>query len=266
MRGMATRPLHPVLLALAVIAATTSTNAPADESAAPDSGAPAAVIARALPAGVRAVPPVFTGDGCTTGQTNDLDAEAGIFGAERTQTPCLPGESGREGDLTGFAFVVNGCLDGGIGEIALCFATAPIGDTFYLFVWRSVGGLPNDACGLAAYGARQVLQTEFPSFSVYDICDRQVPIADGERVFVGVVYRVVAQIFGPHWFMARNAEDGFADLGYINQTGADGDWVDMNTLGLGIGNRWGVIMTNLTTCAPAPVEETSWGAVKALLW
>lgn len=223
------------------------------------------LVVRPLAAAAPTPLPAAPRDGCVTGQTNDLDAQAGIEAEARVQSPCLPGRPGAEGDLTGFAFVLTGCGDGGIGEISLCFGTAQLETPFYLFVWRSVGGLPADACGLAAYGALQRVQDEFPFFSVYDLCAARVPIAEGERIFVGVVYRNVVEILGPDWFLARNAEDGFADLGYVNMSGKPGVWADMAGLDLGLGNRWGVFMTILSECGGLAVEDSSWGAVKALL-
>lgn len=229
--------------------------------------APAAprLIAHPLAAPARPPLPAATGDGCVTGQTNDLDGQAGIEGEARVQSPCLPGQPGAEGDLTGFAFVLTGCGDGGIGEIDLCFGTAQLETPFYLFVWRSVGGLPADACGLAAYGALQLVQDEFPFFSVYDICDAHVPVAEGERIFIGAVYRNVVEILGADWFLARNVADGFADQGYVNISGKPGVWTDMAGLDLGLGNRWGVFITIRSECGGLAVEDSSWGAVKALL-
>jgi hypothetical protein len=65
--------------------------------------------------------------------------------------------------------------------------------------------------------------------------------------------------------MARNIADGHADRGYVNLSGKPGGWVDMAGLDQGLGNRWGVFMTNLPECGELAVEESSWGAVKALL-
>lgn len=210
-------------------------------------------------------PPVFVREGgCTTGQTNNINAQAGIDGPERLQNPCRPGfPSGSPDDLTGFAFVLHGCMNGGIGEIALLFQIADIGDEFFLFVWRDFGGLPNDACGLAPFGALEFVKTKGPFFSIYDICDFAVPIADDERIFVGVIYRHISEVFGADWFFGRNDTPGFTDRAYVNLSGNQGDWEDLAVHGLD--NRWGIVMTNLSTCGPLAVEQTSWGAVKAIL-
>jgi hypothetical protein len=210
-------------------------------------------------------PPVFVRQGgCTAGQTNSINGQAGIDGPFRLQNPCRPTfPGGNPNELTGFAFVLHGCMNGGIGEIALHFATAEAGDEFFLYVWRDLGGVPNDACGLAAFGALEFVKSEGPFFSIYDICDFGVPIADDERIFVGVIYRVVTKVFGPDWFFGRNTTPGFPDHAYVNLSGQQGDWEDL--AGLGLDNRWGVVMTNLSTCGPLPVEPSSWGAVKALL-
>jgi hypothetical protein len=202
--------------------------------------------------------------GCTTGQTNNIDGQLGIDGPFRLQNPCRPTfPGGNPDELTGFAFVLNGCRNGGIGEVALFFATANPGDEFFLFVWRDFGGLPNDACGLAAFGALEFVKTEGPFFSIYDLCDFAIPIADDERIFIGVVYRAILEVFGADWYFGRNTTPGFSDRGYVNLSGTQGTWQDLNALGFG--NRWGVVMTNLSTCGPLPVEPTTWGAVKALL-
>lgn len=207
------------------------------------------------------IPPQFAG-GCTTGQTNNLNGQAGIDGPEQFQSPCLPGSPEGIDDLIGFAFVLRGCMDGGIGDVALNFRIADIGDPFYLFIWRDLGGLPNDACGLAAYGAIHYVQVDDVLFSVYNICNAAVPIADGERFFVGVVYHRITELFGPDWFIGRNVTPGFPDRAYINLSGQHGDWMDLHNIGLG--NRWGIIMNILTDCGPVSVEPSSWGAVKAL--
>jgi hypothetical protein len=257
------------LIALLLVAIAGPLGAGSQASPTGAAGAPAAapprLVARALPRSTAPVSPATPRTGCITGQTNDLDGEAGIEDAFRVQSPCLPGQPGTEGDLTGFAFVLSGCADGGIGEIDLCFGTAELEDEFYLFVWRSVGGLPNDACGLAAYGTLQHVQDEFPLFAIYDICAAHVPIAEGERIFIGVIYRYVSELFGADWFLARNVADGYADHGYVNLSGKPGVWVDMAGLNQGLGNRWGVFMTNVSECGGLAVEESSWGAVKALL-
>ena len=209
-------------------------------------------------------PPLFVREGgCTTGQTNNINAQAGIDGPERFQNPCRPGFPENPNDLIGFAFVLNGCMNGGIGEIALRFQTAETGDEFFLFVWRDFGGLPNDACGLAAFGMFEFVKIEGPFFSIYDICDFSVPIADDERIFIGVIYRHITKLFGADWFFGRNNTPGFTDRAYVNLSGLQGDWEDLANLGFD--NRWGVVMTNLSTCGTVAVEPTTWGAVKAIL-
>ncbi len=215
--------------------------------------------ASALPA---PPPPQFSHTGCTAGQTNQIDAQAGIDGEPHEQFPCLPGQPGGAGDLTGFAFVLRGCLTGGIGEIALHFRVAEIGDPFYLFIWRDLGGLPSDACGLAAYGAYHNIQVEGGLWSIYDLCSEMIPIADGERIHVGVVYRFLSNVFGPDWYIGRSSAPGFPDHAYVNLSGAQGDWVDLAAQGYA--NRWGVSMTNLTGCGPADITTSTWGAIKAM--
>lgn len=216
--------------------------------------------------GVAPAPPKPSSDGCTAGQTNQIDAYAGINGEPREQFPCLPGhEQGGAGDLTGFDFVLRGCQAGLIGEIALHFRIAEIGDPFYLFVWRDLGGLPSDACGLAPYGAYHNVQVDGGLFSIYDLCDEMLPIAEGERIHIGVVYRFLSKVFGPDWYMGRNSATGYPDHAYVNLSGASGDWVDLATQGNGeLGNRWGVFMTNLAQCGPADITPATWGAIKAL--
>jgi len=96
----------------------------------------------------------------------------------------------------------------------------------------------------------------------FNICNSAVPIADGERFFVGVVYHRITELFGPDWFIGRNVMPGFPDHAYGNLSGQHGDWMDLHNIGLG--NRWGIIMNILTDCGPVSVEPSSWGAVKAL--
>jgi len=56
----------------------------------------------------------------------------------------------------------------------------------------------------------------------------------------------------PDWYVGRQEEPtGLLDMGYYNEPGAHGNWVDLGTSSsMGeIGNRWGVELTVSTDCS-----------------
>jgi hypothetical protein len=207
--------------------------------------------------------PAFPDEGCVTGQTNDINAQLGLVGPYEIQQLCHAVPPGDPGDLKGLAFPLEACMDGGIDRVALNFRIGMIGDFFHLYVWRDLNGLPNDACGLEAYASREEIGDLWPFFSMHELCDIGIPVVEGERIWVGAVYWLIDNTFGAHWYLGRNTVGGLLDQAYVNESGAEGDWVDL--FHHARGNRFGVFVFQSEDCGAVPVEATSWGAVKALM-
>jgi hypothetical protein len=215
------------------------------------------------PAAGPVAPPVFPDAGCVTGQTNDLNGQLGLLGAREIQVPCHEVPPGDLGDYKGFAFPLEACMTGGIDKVALNFRIADPGDPFILYIWRDLGGLPNDVCGLEAHLSVEYVEDGGLIFSMYDLCDLGIPLTLGERFWVGVVYKIIVRVFGADWYLGRNLEGGYSDTAYVNETGRPGAWADL--IHYGHGNRFGVFVYLSDACGPVPVETSSWGAVKALM-
>ncbi|MGD8394987.1 MAG: hypothetical protein PVF43_05895, partial [Candidatus Eiseniibacteriota bacterium] len=158
------------------------------------------------------------------------------------------------------------------------FNRADIGDAWQLYLWRDLGGLPNDACGLecaVAAGNPLTIQSDGPTWESYSWAAEGCPCqaTSGERLWVGIVY-VQVESGIPDWYVGRQEEPGgYVDHGYANVYGAHGDWGDLVDLaGPEFGNLWGVQYAVSTDCSPTTsipsgdgeIRESSWGRVRTL--
>lgn len=206
------------------------------------------------------IPDLAAGE-CMVSQNASVNAQLGIQGTFGPQTGCLPGNTGDPGNLIGFAFPLASCMAGCMKSVSFEFNIADAGDEYHYYLWRSLGGEPNDACGLEAFSAlnRTLGAGPYVDTVVFGPAD-VVLVDDGERLLHGAVYvtgRVPAD-----WFIGRENTGGLADKAFGNLSGNHGDWADLN--GFGFGNRWGVSHVIKSDCGATPVEPSTWGSVKAL--
>jgi hypothetical protein len=243
------------LLAGTIVAIATAAAVPGASQAGIDPGPLRPPITIPLPA--------IEDDACVTGQTNDITGQLGLTGRTEVQLLCDQTPPGDPGDLKGFAFPLESCMDGAVDRVAINFRIGEPDVLFYIYLWRDQQALPLDACGLELYAGQHAIQEGGYTFSTYDLCDRGIPLADGERFWLGVIYRRVEYLFGANWYIGRNTGVGREDQAYLNESGVPGAWVDLNLSGLG--NRYGIFVFESSDCGPVAVEPSSWGAVKALM-
>jgi len=218
-------------------------------------------LAFALVLGVLIALPAF-GD-CTTNQGAVVNASIGIDGTFGAQGPCLAGSPGQPGNLIGFAFALNSCMNAAVERVKVQFQIAQAGDQWHHYLWRDQGGLPNDACGLECGAATNLMITaNGPTIQTYDWEESACPceLVNGERFYVGVIY---ANVTTPaDWAVGRNNIPVGAGNGFRNTTGNHGAWVELSTVGFG--NRFAVEAVIGPDCGLVPVDPSTWGAVKSI--
>jgi hypothetical protein len=181
--------------------------------------------------------------------------------------------------LIGFAFKLTSCQAGFLKVTRVEFRdhqsnpdpNAPVGEKYFLYLWKDQGGLPNDACGLECGAAvLNPLTINAPGISIqsYNWYDEACPCFTtlGETIYVGTVYETLRP--GPSqggygsWYVGGQNTTGNAGLGFVNQTGNHGAWQDLN--GFGFGWKWGVQGVFGPNCGVVPVQGSTWGTVKSL--
>ena len=199
---------------------------------------------------------------CTSDQGAVTDAQLGIQGAFGPQGPCIPGNPGDPADLVGMAFALASCQDGWVVQTNIEFKIADGGEGWHLYLWRDLGGIPFDACGLECAVATGLTTPVGPAWYAADWTAAACPCVtfNQEILYVGTIY--VDGVTPPDWFVGREDVPGFAGLGFGNLSGNHGDWADLNDFGYG--NKWGVENIIDTDCSGVPVEPSSWGAMKNL--
>ena len=85
---------------------------------------------------------------CTSTQGATVNASIGIDGVAGAQGACIPGDPGQPGGLIGFAFKLVSCEAAFVKKVGIHFQVADAGDQYRHYLWRNLGGIPNDACGL----------------------------------------------------------------------------------------------------------------------
>jgi hypothetical protein len=162
----------------------------------------------------------------------------------------------------GFAFPLPACGPGAVKATRVQFL-ADAGDTYHLYLWRDLGGVPEDACGLecARTPAPAIISTGGPSVQTYDWTNLNCPcrLDDCGNLYVGVVYTVISD--PPDWHVGFETLGTVPDLGLVNLTGSHGDWRDL--IDYGHGHRWGVENVIGSDCGPVPVEVASFEAAAA---
>jgi hypothetical protein len=208
--------------------------------------------------------PAFAVD-CVSNQGAVPNASIGISGTFGPQGGCLPGSPGSPGNLIGFAFRLTACQSAFIEEVAIQFQIAQVGDQYHHYLWRDVGGLPNDACGMecgVAVGNPVAITANGPTIQRFPWDHQGCPceVQSGERFYVGVIY---ANVTSPaDWQIARNNIPIGAGNGFWNTTGNHGAWVELSTVGFG--NRFAVEALIGPDCGLVPADEATWGTIKNL--
>jgi hypothetical protein len=202
-----------------------------------------------------------------------LDAALGLQAttAAYNQGECIPGNPGDPGDLGGFAFALQTCQDGFLTQTSVYFtgSNTQAGDMWHCYVWRDLGGLPADACGMECAVSTFETITGPDVWTTVDWSTQACPCVsfNSEQLWVGTVYELVDLQSpggpGPDWYVGRDSTPtGIAGTGFGNLSGAHGDWQDLNDFGYG--HYWGVENVFDIECGGVPVEPSTWGATKAL--
>jgi hypothetical protein len=194
-----------------------------------------------------------------------LDAALGIQGAFGPQGQCIPGNPGELGDLVGMSFALETCQDGFLIQSNVYFSgsTTTPGDMWHCYVWRDLGGIPADACGMECAVAYDLTIDGPDVWTTVDWTGQACPCVSfaGEQLYLGTIY--VNGETPPDWYVARDsAPAGIVGTGFGNLTGNHGDWADLNDFGYGM--YWGVENVFDIECGGVPVEPSTWGATKAL--
>jgi hypothetical protein len=200
---------------------------------------------------------------CTSTQGAVIDGSLGLQGPEGTFGCCLPGNPGEPGNLNGFAMTLSSCQDGWVVTTNVMFNVADGGEVYHLYLWRDLGGIPYDACGLeCAYACDKVIGAAGPTWESHDWTGAGCPCVtfSQELLYVGVTYVTIST--PPDFYVGREDSPGHIGMAYGNLSGNHGDWTDLNDFGYG--NLWGVENIIDTECGGVPVESSNWGSVKAL--
>ncbi len=203
------------------------------------------------------------GADCTVNQGAAVNSSIGIAGSAGAQGACTPGNPGDPGNLIGFAFKLTACQAAFVENTQVHFQTGQAGDQYHLYLWRNLGGIPNDACGLecgVAAGNPLTIASAPPTVETFLWSGQACPceLANGETFYVGVVYATVTS--PADWAIGRNNVPVGAGNGFWNTTGNHGAWVELSTVGFA--NRFGVQAVIGPDCGQVPVDETTWGIIK----
>lgn len=132
---------------------------------------------------------------CTSSQgATFCDHMIGIQGTFGPQGSCISGNPGDPGDLVGFAWALASCQDGWVVETRVLFAGDVVepGDEWQLYLWRDLGGIPFDACGLECGVANNPLTMSAgaPGWESYDWTIQYCPCITfaQETLYIGTVY------------------------------------------------------------------------------
>ncbi len=202
--------------------------------------------------------------GCVSNQGAAPNAGLGVQGAYGPQGDCVAGSTSDPADLVGFAMALESCQDGWVMSTSVAFDLADQGDQWHLYLWRDLGGMPYDACGMECATAMNLsLSSAGPVWETHDWSPAACPCATyaGETLYVGAVY--VNGSSPADWYVGYDDRvGGQSGRAFGNLSGAHGDWPDLNSYGYGF--AWGVENVVDSDCGSVPVEASSWGAVKNL--
>ena len=208
-------------------------------------------------------PPVVGDTPCTSSQGAVIDASLGLQGGDADFDCCLPGNPGEPGNMNGFAFALVSCQDGWVNQSNLQVNVGDGGEPYHAYVWRDLGGIPFDACGMeCAIDCDRTVAGVPPVWEVIDWTGAACPCVtfNGEILYVGVTYGHITT--PPDFFIGRQNTPGNVGTGYGNLSGNHGEWDDLNDFGFG--NLWGAENVIDIECGGVPVEPSSWGAMKNL--
>jgi hypothetical protein len=174
--------------------------------------------------------------------------------------------------LQGLGFPVASCQDGFVIATSITlvdFSGAPEETTRRLYLWREVGGLPLDTCGLecaAANGDAPIVKPPLaePTPQVWDWTAEACPCLtfSGEILWIGSIYEYITT--NGQWYAEYDDTGGASQFGFGfgNLTGVHGGWEDLANYGFG--SPYHVSNTVDIECGGVPVEDSSWGAMKNL--
>lgn len=235
-------------------------------------------ILEAIP-GSGAEAPVSSVDGaCVSDQgATTLDNSLGLQDPANVginQGPCIPGGAGAPGDLEGFAFPLTSCGDGFVVQSDITMDQRD-GDAhnalYHNYIWRDMGGIPNDACGMECAVATNLAIPPLNDHTnqTHDWTAAGCPCItfNGERLHQGVVFELIRPAtLGPDFFVSFDDQPAVPDLDrcLVNLSATHGDWVDINGLASQFARPYHVAITIDEMCDGTPVEASTWGAMKNL--
>jgi len=178
--------------------------------------------------------------GCVSSQGATPNAGLGIQGTYGPQGDCVAGNANDPADLVGFALALESCQSGWVMSTSVAFNAAEQDDQWHLYLWRDLGGLPYDACGMECATAMNLsISQAGPVWETHDWSAAACPCATfaGETLYVGAVY--VNGSTPADWYLAYDdSVAGMVGKAFGNLSGAHGDWPDL--VSFGYGHTWGV--------------------------